>query len=124
MPNQDISRKFDEAKPQIAKHWRSCRDAGLTGHSTAMTAKVDRALEDYVAALAGITAKSRKKPIMKAMKALFARLDEINREAKGALLETDEREVLVPIITDLAEAAGLDVDEFSDGDPTFEFRNF
>jgi len=40
------------------------------------------------------------------------------------LLETDERDLLVPVITDAAIAAGLDASKFEHGDPTLEFRTF
>jgi hypothetical protein len=62
--------------------------------------------------------------ILHAMQALFTRLDEINEAAGSCLLETDERELLVPIILEGAEAAGLDLMAFEEGDPTLMFRNF
>jgi hypothetical protein len=121
---QDIAKALTDAKPQIAKFWASCRDSGLEGHSADLTGKVDRALENYVVSLSALKEGSAKASILAVLKALFARLDEINEEADGALLETDEREILVPVIIDAAVAAGLKVSEFKDGDPTMEFRNF
>ena len=121
MGNPAVEKVLSDAKPDIAEFWKSCRESGLEGHTPELTGKVDRALEDYVRAL---TKGGGKAPIMAALKTLFAALDRINEEAEGSLLETDERELLVPVIIDAAAAAGLDVSDFPDGDPTGEFRNF
>jgi hypothetical protein len=37
-------------------------------------------------------------------------------------METDERELLVPIILEAATVAGLNLDEFESSDPTLQFR--
>ncbi len=121
MGRGSIKQFLVDAKPAISEHWKSCREARLHGHAVARTREVDRALEAYVEALE----RARDKPaILTAMRALFARLDEVNEGAGGGLLETDERELLVPVIVDAAAAAGLDVSRFPHRDPTFEFRNF
>jgi len=114
----DILRK---AQPRIAAHWTSCIEWPLEGFSYERTARVDRALVAYFEELKPGMARN---DILSAMQRLFARLDEINHEVEDRILETDERELLVPIIRDGAAAAGLNLDEFPDGDPTLEYRNF
>ncbi len=124
MAQADIMKVLSEAKPRIAQHWDACLKAKLSGHTPARQMKVDQALEAYVAALGGLKGGSPKDGILAAMKSLFETLDEVNEDAGGGLLETDERELLVPVLTDAAVAAGLNLSEFKDGDPTFQFRNF
>jgi hypothetical protein len=108
------------AKPALAKHWASCRAAGLPGDS----GEVDEALEVYFDTLSKMKHPAPKTRILGVLKVLFEWLDRINEEAGGGLLETDERELLVPVILEGAAAAGLDVGGFPDGDPTAPFRNF
>jgi hypothetical protein len=124
MSRKDIESVLKDAKPGIAKFWSSCRESGLRGHGEKFTGKVDRALEAYIAALTALPERPTQSAILDVMKSLFSTLDDVNREARGGLLETDERELLVPVIIDAAAAAGLDVKAFPDGDPTVKFRNF
>ena len=124
MGKKELQEVLSEAKPRIAAFWTSCRDSGLEGHGPELTGKVDQALAGYVDALGAFPGKPGKDAILGIMKDLFEQLDELNDEADGALLETDERELLVPVIIEAAVAAGLELKEFPDGDPTGEFRNF
>jgi len=89
------------------------------------TESVDQALEKYCAAISDLNeGPLLKGAILAAIKTLFEELDEINEQADGELLSTDERDLLVPVVIAAAAAAGLDVSEFEGGDPTLEFRNF
>lgn len=115
---------LQRAKPAIAAHWAGTLAAKLPEHTKARTAKVDAALELYFKTISRADVLGKRAKILAAMKTLFATLDEINEEADGGLLETDERELLVPVIIDGAAAAGLDPQEFEGGDPTGPFRNF
>jgi len=117
-----VAAVFERAKPTIAAHWSRCIQAGLSGFAPSSVQRVDDALAEYFAAVdrPGI----KQVETLHVMQSLFARLDEINGAAGGSLLETDERELLVPIILDAAEAAGLDLTAFEDGDPTLIYRNF
>lgn len=124
MNGKAVEKVLADAKPRIAAFWARSREAGLDGHSSDLTGKVDRALEDFVKSLGALPENAGKAPILAALKALFSMLDEINGEADDALLETDERELLVPVIISAAVAAGLNASEFPNGDPTEEFRNF
>ena len=57
------------------------------------------------------------------MKQLYAVLERINADAEHALLETDERELLVPLFIAAAEACGVDPQDY-DGEPGGEYRDF
>lgn len=124
MGREEVLKVLRKARPGIARHWLSCIESGLPGFTAIRVNKVDNALAKYCAALGTVHRPSSKDAILAAMKTLFKELDRINEEAGGGLLETDERELLVPVIIDAASAAGLDVSEFEDGDPTGPFRNF
>ena len=112
------------AKPEIAKHWASCVEAGLDGFTPETTGEVDRLIEVYFETLAELPDPAPHNDIMAAMSRLFAKLDDVNATVDESLLETDERELLVPIIIEGAKLAGLDMSKFPDGDPTGEIRNF
>ena len=111
-------------EPQLREHWKSCRECGLEEHTDATYAAVSDALKRYEATLSGNGENAERQAIMAAMRELFETLHRINAQADEALLETDERELLVPWIIDVAAASGLDPMEFADGDPTMEFREF
>lgn len=57
------------------------------------------------------------------MKQLYDGLYEVMEAADDGLLETDERELLVPLFIDAAEVCGVDPDEY-DGEPGGEYRDF
>jgi hypothetical protein len=124
MSRKAVLEVLSKARRGIARHWLSCIEAGLGGHSPLLIGRVDAALKRYVETLGRMQHPASKARIMAAMKTLFRRLDTINAEADGGLLETDERELLVPVIVDAAVAAGLDLSAFDDRDPTFALRNF
>lgn len=62
-------------------------------------------------------------PIIEAIRMLYSELNLINEKYDSSLLETDERELLVPIIVELAETAGVNPDDY-DGEPGAEYRDF
>lgn len=114
----DILRK---AQPRIAAHWAFHYESRPELFTRERTARIDGALVAYFEELKlGMP----REEILSAMARLFARLDAINKEVDGLILETDERELLVPIILDGAVAAGLNLADFPDGDPTLEYRTF
>ncbi len=51
-------------------------------------------------------------------------LNAINDDAGGGVLETGERELLVPMMNDAVRLMGIDVSQFEDGDPTGAWREF
>ena len=113
-----------EARPRIAKHWSFFIEAGLRGFTPTAVARVDELVDTYFEKLKALPDGAPTTAILREIETLFRRLDEVNASCDGALLETDERELLVPIIIEAASAAGLNAEEFEHGDPTLEFRNF
>ncbi len=124
MRNETLDRILAAAKPGLAAHWSSCIEHGLTGFSLAATGQVDGCIEAYFKRLKALPEPAAKPAILEEIKALFGALDRVNAGAGGGLLETDERELLVPLVIDAAVAAGLDPAGFEDGDPTLAFRTF
>jgi len=112
-----------QAKPRIARHWSSCAEAGLSGFTPTATGRVDGLLETYFERLKALPDPAPTAAIVAEIETLFRELGELNASCEG-LLETDERELLIPIIIEAASAAGLNTEDFQAGDPTFEFRTF
>ena len=123
MRNAKLDRILSEARPEIARHWSSCIKAGLPGFSRDATDQVDRCVAGYFTSLKALPEPAPKDAILEEIKTLFLELDQLNQTAGGSLLETDERELLVPLVIDAATVSGLDAAEFDD-DPTLQFRNF
>lgn len=113
-----------QAKPRIARHWSSCAEAGLSGFTPTATGRVDGLLETYFERLKALPDPAPTTAIIAEIETLFRELGEVNASCDGRLLETDERELLVPIIIEAASAAGLNTEDFQADDPTFEFRTF
>jgi hypothetical protein len=124
MRNERLDAILAEAKPTIAEHWASCLEAGLPDHSPAAHAEVDECLRDYINRLKTFPEPADQAAIMESLRLLFAKLDAVQQEYGEGLLETDERELLCPVIIDAAGGAGLKLDQFPNCDPTGEFRNF
>ena len=61
--------------------------------------------------------------VIDSIRLLYSELNQTNDKYDGGLLETEERELLVPIVIELAAAAGIDPDEY-DGEPGSEYRDF
>jgi hypothetical protein len=113
-----------EARPKIAQHWSSSIHAGLRGIMSAAAARVDELIDMYFQKLRALPEGAPTTAILREIETLFAGLGEVNAACDGELLETDERELLVPIVIGAASAAGLNTEEFEGGDPTLEFRTF
>lgn len=121
--NQRLDELLAEAAPEIQAHWEHCRDAELSGHTEEASDKVDGQILAYFARLKALPDPAEEAAVLDAMRQLYEALDEINDEADGGLLETDERELLVPLFIDAAEACGVDPEAY-DGEPGGEWRNF
>lgn len=121
---ESIAELRARALPAIREHWASCREAGLP-HDPSNLAAVVRAFERFFSAMETIGApKGERARALEAIAALYADLDAINETVDGGLLETDERELLVPFVIDATRATGLDPADFPDGEPGGEHRNF
>ncbi len=121
--NQRLDEILAEAAPEIQEHWEECREAGLSGHTKEASDKVDGQILAYFARLKALPDPAAEADVLDAMRQLYEALDEINDEADGGLLETDERELLVGLFIDAAEACGVDPQDH-DGEPGGEWRNF
>lgn len=124
MRNQAIAAIAEKTAREAAAHWEDCLEFGLAGHTPEAHAELDRCIADYFEQLQTMPDPAQESMILGAIETLFSKLDGVNRRFGPGLLETDEREIFVTPITAAAEVAGLDVNEFEHGDPTFKFRTF
>lgn len=122
--NADLDRVLANAYQQIASHWPNDKSTGMSKDDLLRTLRVAYALEAYTKRLKRLPHAPGNAAILSKMRMLFSRLDQINAETGNRLLETDERELLVPLIVKAAEIAGLNPAQFPDGDPTAAFRSF
>lgn len=111
-----------KSRPEIETHWTRCEQGGLP-HTAANRDRVIAAFEAFLTTLKGLPAGHSEQPVPDAIRVLYAALDEVNVANGEGLLETDERELLVPIIIEAAVAAGVNSANH-DGEPGSEFRNF
>jgi len=122
--NDKLDLILAEARPRIAEHWSSCLKAGLRGYTPATVTRLDELIDRYFAELKALPDGAPSTEMLLCIKTFFSRVDELMAAVGVEFLETDDREVLVPIITEAAAAAGLDTEKFEGGDPTLEFRHF
>jgi hypothetical protein len=122
--NAGLDRLLADARQQLAHHWPNDSATGMSKDDLLRTFRVGYALETYAKQLKRLPYAPEGAAILEAMQMLFARLAQINAETQNRLLETDERELLIPLIVTAAEIAGLNPTEFPDGDPTAAFRTF
>jgi hypothetical protein len=93
-------------------------DAGYT------QGQVDRCseiIDDFLATLEKAPEAQKNKYIMTAVKKTILRLNELNEECDGSLIETDQREYLAKLINLAAKHAGL---ESSADDITYKWREW
>lgn len=121
--NEKLDQILRDAKPKIAAHWADCIGE-IEAVTPAGTVRVDDQIKVFFERLQALPEPATQDAILMEIKTLFLKLDEVNRDFDGGLLETDERELLVTIIIDAAVIAGFDITPFEGEDPTFQFRNF
>jgi hypothetical protein len=109
------------ARSAITQHWASCEEGGLP-HRAANRDQVLAAFDTFFDALSA-TEKPGEVFVLDAIRKLYEALHAVNAESDNGLLETDERELLVPFVIDAAVAVGLNPDDY-DGEPGGEFRDF
>ena len=120
--NERLDQILTQARPKISRHW-SLYDGGLGHGGTAVAvARVDERLAGYFEKLKDLPDQAPATAILHEVKMLLQDLAVVNASCGRAFLETEERDLLVPIIIEAATAVGLDPNEFEDGDPTLQFR--
>jgi hypothetical protein len=93
-------------------------DAGYTqGHVD----RCSKIIGDFLASLEKAPEAQKNKYIMAAVKKTILRLNELNEECDGGLIETDQREDLAKLINLAAKQAGL---ESSADDITYKWREW
>ncbi|MGL4490860.1 MAG: hypothetical protein ACRCU5_15580 [Rhizobiaceae bacterium] len=116
-----IDEIWSQAVSEIATHWFRCEESGLD-HTISNRDEVLAAFVKYTKHLKSTPFGDAPKAI-EGIRILYSELNLINEEHDLGLLETDERELLVPIIIELAAAAGVNPDDY-DGEPGSEYRDF
>ncbi len=124
MKEDALDQQLRDGLSELDEHWSFCLEEELTGHTAALHKQVNDSLAQYFQNLKAVADDNSKNVILSSIKQLFQSLDEVNRSSGGGLLETDEREIIVPLVVEAAELCGLDVGDFEDEDPTYEFRTF
>jgi hypothetical protein len=121
--NTKLDRILAAAAPEIAAHWKSCRQAGLDAMTEANTDAVDAEIRSYFHRLKTLPDPAADAEVLAEMQRLYQHLNALNDKAGSMLLETDERELLVPLFIEAAAACGVDPQKY-DGEPGGEYRDF
>ncbi len=83
--------------------------------------KCEKILNDYIDSLISLEEPKSDKEILKCVKKVVEQLNKLNEKCEFALIETDQREELVPFIQKAAEIAGI---ASGDDDVTGEWRDW
>lgn len=121
--NKQLDELLASAAAEIQEHWESCRESGLTGHTQEAADQVDGQILAFFSHLKALPDPAEEAAVLDALRQLYEALDAINEDTDGNLLETDERELLVPLFIEAAEICGVDPEDH-DGEPGGEFRTF
>ena len=116
--NAQLDRLLEDAEHSIAAHWERCRDSGLPGATRDATDRVDARIIEYFAALKALPPSAPESAIVSTLSELYDDLMRLDAETGGALLEDAERDLLLPLILNAAETAGLDPRKFPRREPT------
>ena len=111
-----------KARIDIAAQWASAEEAGLP-HTAANRDEVIAVIDTFIGGMERLH-RANNNSVLDAIRKLYESLDTITAVSDHGLLETDERELLVPIILSCVEAVGLDLNQFPDGEPGGEYRTF
>jgi hypothetical protein len=117
-----LQSELSTARQAITAHWKSCESVGLQ-HNAQNLEPVLAALTSYATTLEQLPDGHGDKPVLDAMQKFYASAHELNAKHDDGLLETDERELIVPVLIRFAELAGIDSAKY-DGEPGSEFRDF
>ena len=118
----EIDKIWSNAKPIIVAAWKRSEDVGLP-HNSKNLNEVLSAFDYFVSNVKALPAKHTDDQVLAEIEKLYATLNGINESFDHGLIETGERELLVPIVVDIATAAGVEADKY-DGEPGGEFRDF
>jgi hypothetical protein len=100
--------------------WTRRMKQGDTAFTTAAIAKADALLVAYVASITDLAKAQKQAGLLPATKRLVTALDKLNRQHRGGLIETMEREELCAFIDATLRATGVD----PGGDVTAPWREW
>ncbi|MDJ0613672.1 MAG: hypothetical protein QNJ29_08320 [Rhizobiaceae bacterium] len=123
-PNFSNAEKTVSEVENLADYFIDLREDGMDRYTDTIITTICEEIDEYSNRIQKITSQAMNKTILTEIERIIGRLNNLNAANNGDILETDERELLVPIINGIAEDAGLDLDNFEDGDPTLAFRKF
>ena len=121
--NKNLDLILAHAMPEIEQHWQACREGGMKAMNQTATDAVDAAIRAYFAGLKALGNQPTEAQILNEMRHLYEKLNKLDAASQNTLLETDERELLVPVFMDAAIACGIDPQDY-DGEPGGEYRDF
>ena len=122
--NKKLDDILAEARPRIGEFWAGCMKAGLPGYTPATIASLLEFVDAYFEDLKALPDEAPSAAILLRIEHFFRKVDKLVASVGCQFLETDDREILVPVITEAASATGLDIETFEGADPTLKFRSF
>ncbi|MEM6972437.1 MAG: hypothetical protein AAF577_06495 [Pseudomonadota bacterium] len=96
----------------------------LPGHTRKRHASAVAMIDRFTERLIALPVSGARDAVEAAVATLFSELNALNQKAGGRLLETEEREMIVPFVIDAAATRGCDHELYEDGDITIRYRKF
>lgn len=121
--NKNLDLILAHAMPGIEQHWQACREAGMEAMNQTTTDAVDAAIRAYFEGLKALGDQPTEAQILNEMRHLYEKLNRLDAASQHGLIESDERDFLVPIFIDAAIACGINPQDY-DGEPGGEYRDF
>lgn len=106
------------------EHWREREAQGLKQHTEENCNAAKAIFDNLIAQLIALGEDAREENKIAQFKIAVESLNELNDETGGALIETDEREELCPLIDAIAEKVGIDPKKYEGGDLAYQWRDW
>jgi len=114
-----------EAKAKYPfESWREAGVNGLEQYTEENCNKAKAILDQLISELIGLGEDAPEENKIGKFKVAVESLNELNDETGGALIETDEREELCPLIDAIAEKVGIDPKKYEGGDLAYQWRDW
>lgn len=106
---------------ELTELWGIAEEEGSSEHTTASLQIVVRITKSFVADLRGLDGIDQ---MDSAVRQTVSELNQLNTSFGNALLETDERDILVTFINNCCELSGFSLDHYEYRDATLRYRDF
>ncbi len=109
---------------ELESYWEGALEVGLETHTKTTLGALKNILHDFAREVSALGGEGVQDRAVDLVAGTLARLHTLNSAHGEGLLETDEREMIVPFINESVEAIGVDLLRFEEEDITLAQREF